>query len=218
MYRSIWLSLGIVSLLWTCVGLMGCNRDECRDVDCGEFGTCSSPGEEAVCFCETGYEKDEAELCNVKSTTKYLGTWLVDETVTAVRDGAIETFGCSYQVDIQESGADIRRLTISNFPDLACFDTAPISCNLLVEGSAFTSRLSLRGVADGITYCDDQGADVNFSGFQISGLNQSDAGIDIFPDQDSMSLSYRLSYTLDADQDGTPENYRFDSQATFTRP
>ncbi len=205
-------------MLWACVAVSGCNQDKCKDVDCGDFGSCSSPGDEAICFCETGYEQDDAGLCNVKITTKYLGTWQVSEEVNAVRDGAVETFTCAYEIDIQEAGTDIRRLILSNFPDLSCFGTDPIACNLLMEASAFSSQITLRGLSNGITYCDDQGAAVDFSGFQISGINTTSTSASLSGDGRSMSLSYRLAYTLDEDQDGRPESYRFDSEATFTRP
>jgi hypothetical protein len=205
-------------LLWALVGLSGCNRDGCRDKDCGDFGSCTEVGDEGVCVCETGYEQDEEDRCSIKSTTKYLGTWQVNEMVMAVRNGAVDTFSCSYQVEIQESDADVRRVRLTNFPDLSCFDTAPISCQLLVEGSAFTSLLNLRGISNGISYCDDQGMAVSFSGFQISGLDDPVAQAEISAEGDTMTLGYRLAYTLDQDQNGTRENYRFDSEATFTRP
>jgi hypothetical protein len=211
--------LSVFASLWLCLSLVmgGCAGDPCKNADCGDFGNCSEVSDEAVCFCVTGYEQDDEDRCTVKSTAKFLGRWRVDETNTANRAGLVETITCSYEVEIIESDADVRRVILSNFPNISCLDTSPISCNLQVEGSASIARLTLRGAPNGITYCDDQGAAVNFSGFQVSNSNGGEAITAISADGRSMTFAYRLAYQLDANQDGRQENYLFDCNATFTK-
>jgi hypothetical protein len=46
-----------------------CDNDPCKDVVCGTQGVC----QEGLCICNTGYEKDSANLCNTAIRAKYLG-------------------------------------------------------------------------------------------------------------------------------------------------
>ncbi len=40
--------------------LSGCNKNPCKDIDCGPYGTC----EKGVCICEEGYMQDADGACN----------------------------------------------------------------------------------------------------------------------------------------------------------
>lgn len=217
MHRLIWLKIIPLALLGLTLVGVGCTNP-CNNADCGDFGNCSEVSDEAVCICQTGYDRDAEGRCNVRNTSKYQGQWQVEDTCTANRAGQVETLTCEYTVTIDTiGGGDVRRMTVTNFPDLTCFDTSPIDCELLVEATAFREALVLRGVASGITYCDDQGVGVGFSGFQLSDGASGPAEAALSDDGNQMTLSYRLSYQLDADQDGVLENYVFDCESTLTR-
>ncbi|MCB9192604.1 MAG: hypothetical protein H6602_13155 [Flavobacteriales bacterium] len=50
------------------IGMVSCDTDACKDVDCGANGTCL----EGDCVCETGYE---GATCDTEERTKFIGSW-----------------------------------------------------------------------------------------------------------------------------------------------
>jgi hypothetical protein len=65
-----------------------CNTDPCKDVVCGDFGTCN----EGTCACETGYEQNLDGLCNTEIRAKFKGTWNVLDACNTSGSGS---FICS---------------------------------------------------------------------------------------------------------------------------
>ena len=71
--KNLFKSLAFVALAATT--FTACNEDACKDVVCGDFGTCN----EGVCLCETYYEKDADGLCSVLERAKFLGSFVYSE-------------------------------------------------------------------------------------------------------------------------------------------
>jgi hypothetical protein len=81
-----------------------CETDPCKDVVCGDHGTCL----EGVCNCENGYEKDSAGLCNTEIRAKFVGSWTVS-------DNCSQSGTASYTVSVTASTANILEVKITNF-------------------------------------------------------------------------------------------------------
>lgn len=61
-------NLFYLALLFSAFIVISCDQDPCKDVVCGDEGTCL----EGVCDCNTGWEKDSAGLCNVAWADKFV--------------------------------------------------------------------------------------------------------------------------------------------------
>lgn len=57
-------------LLLCTIFAMSCNTDPCKDVVCGDEGTCV----DGTCDCNFGYEKDADNLCNTPWAMKFVGS------------------------------------------------------------------------------------------------------------------------------------------------
>lgn len=80
-----------------------CTPDPCKDVVCGDHGTC----EEGLCICETGYEQNTDGLCNTEVRAKFLGTWTVSEDCT-------QSAPSSYTTSVTISSGAILEVKITN--------------------------------------------------------------------------------------------------------
>lgn len=59
-----------------------CNDDPCKDVDCGDFGTCF----EGDCNCLTGYE---GTMCDIEWSAKFVGSFIGQDACTSGNYGPI---------------------------------------------------------------------------------------------------------------------------------
>ncbi len=75
--------------------------DPCKDILCGDQGSCF----EGVCFCNTGYETGPTGQCDTESRLKFYGTYTVAQTCTP---------NSTYTSTIA-AGADVTKIIISNF-------------------------------------------------------------------------------------------------------
>ncbi|MEZ4921042.1 MAG: hypothetical protein R2792_18215 [Saprospiraceae bacterium] len=80
------------------------DSDPCKDVECGDNGTCF----EGECICDVGYETDANGMCTVRTVDKFTGTFTVDEDCSA---SPAET----YVATIQETGlSSVRIINVWN--------------------------------------------------------------------------------------------------------
>lgn len=110
-----------------------CNTDPCKDVLCGDHGSCT----EGVCNCETGYEKDADGLCNVESRAKFIGSFNADELC--------DTSTYNYIVNVSNNSTSITKFNIT---DLYLTGTSMV-CDVDATGLAFT--ISNQTIATGLT-------------------------------------------------------------------
>lgn len=83
------------------IGMVSCDTDACKDVDCGDNGTCL----EGDCICDTGYEGTN---CQTLVRAAYIGSFNVQETCSQSTD--------TYAVTVSAGGSDLA-VTISNLYD-----------------------------------------------------------------------------------------------------
>lgn len=186
-----------ILLLLTFGWYEGCNRVNCNNVDCGEFGECVELTETTACRCESGYEKDEDELCNVKSSGRYIGSWAATEVRFNNNTFTQESF--SYDVEISE---DTSRASIIKFSNLGNLDNSTCSFSDPIEVLASISIQNISIV--GATYCPDG----QFSGYRLSTLVGTDS---ISDSGNRIQMNFRLAFSdSQGDQD-------FDCDVTLER-
>ena len=117
-----------------------CNSDPCKDVVCGDHGTCT----EGVCDCETGYEKDTADLCNTLMRAKFVGSFQAAESC--------DTLNYNYPVAIAANGTSITKFNIA---DLYLTGTTMICDVNTVNGTEFT--IPSQTISTGLT-CSGSGS------------------------------------------------------------
>ena len=141
-----------------------CDTDPCKDVVCGDHGTCN----EGLCTCETGYEKDSANLCNTMIRAKYLGanmgaaTWSVQESFT---QGGQTTTGNFTMVFTAASA--ITDVSIANFGDggqsivmeVTGSNTLQVKSGQVVAGFTVSGTGTLSGNTQTINYAGTNAAD-----------------------------------------------------------
>ena len=133
---------GLAIMAATSFTIVSCNDDPCKDVKCGDNGTCF----DGACECNQGYEGTN---CDVEWKTKYLGNYNTAET--CVGSTAIGNFSNTIT-----QGADAFTLSISNFGDSGAFGTATISTAGTVTIASQTITISGNAITvtgDG-TYAD----------------------------------------------------------------
>ena len=70
--------LGVAAI--ATIGMVSCDTDACKDVECGVNGTCL----EGDCVCDAGYE---GVSCETESRVKFNGTYLASGTITCPESG-----------------------------------------------------------------------------------------------------------------------------------
>lgn len=188
----------IQALLLLAFGLnQGCNKASCNNVDCGEFGDCVELTESTLCRCQTGYEKDDDELCNIKSSGRYLGNWSATELRFDNDKFTQETL--SYDVSISEDANEASRIRFSNLGNL---DNSFCNFSEPIEVLATVSVQNISVV--NATYCPGG----QFSGYNVSSIVGTDT---ISGSGDRIQMNFRLTYT---DKQGKKD---FDCDVTLER-
>ena len=94
-------------------------KDECKDVNCANGGTCDA----GVCSCPSGYE---GELCETETRAKIIGDYEVNETCQT-------TGAATYTVEIKASSSDITKVLITPFGGYA-----GVTATCTLNGSSLT--------------------------------------------------------------------------------
>lgn len=110
--------LGVAAI--ATIGMVSCDTDACKDVDCGVNGTCL----EGDCICDDGYEGTN---CETESRIKFQGTYLASGTITCPVSGNGTLTDESFTVS-SSSLAD----------DKVTIDIAGLILNATVSGSDLT--------------------------------------------------------------------------------
>lgn len=90
-----------------------CDKDDCKDVVCGDYGQCI----DGSCLCNEGYEQGSDGLCSVEVRQKFLGSFTGTESCSSSPTG-------TYTITVIR-GTGIRDIQISNFWNL--FDNAVLA-------------------------------------------------------------------------------------------
>ena len=92
-------NLFYLALLLSAFIVISCNQDPCKDVVCGDEGTCL----EGTCDCNTGWEKDSAGLCNTAWADKFVGTNVASEDVCTA--GSVNAGTFTYNTTVTKTNA-----------------------------------------------------------------------------------------------------------------
>jgi len=119
MKRRILQILGVAAI--ATIGMVSCDTDPCKDVDCGLYGECV----DGDCECDLGYE---GVACATESRADFIGSYLINEESCDVVNKA---------ASIAASSTGANKIAISNFGDFACGGT-PIVVIATVLGNDVT--------------------------------------------------------------------------------
>lgn len=130
------------------MALMSCNNDRpCRnDDECGTYGTCLELSADNICRCQSGYETDSMDLCEVRSFDKFEGNWAATET--RVNNETFTSEELSYNVTIYGDTSTLTRVFLRGLGD---FDNTPCDFTDPLEVIATISTSTIRLVS--ATYC-----------------------------------------------------------------
>jgi hypothetical protein len=201
--------------------LSSCATEPCADVDCGTFGDCFTVGEEGVCLCTTGYEQNEAGLCEIRSADKFTGTYDVTEVCS-------DNFGpgtteYTYETTVGASDTAVTVIFFDNLGDLVLVGDDGNGnevelCRPEVFAIVAEDAFSIQGFEDGVTYCADQGQDVMFSGYKFVPVDgNTPLGGTISEDETTINLAFRVEFSADFDGDGTAEDFFFSCTSVLTK-
>ena len=109
--------LGVAAI--ATIGMVSCDTDACKDVDCGLYGTCV----DGDCECDAGYE---GASCATASREKFIGSYNVSESCTSGN--------FTYAISITTSSTGAANVIITNFGGF----TTPINVNGTVSGTSLT--------------------------------------------------------------------------------
>ena len=93
-------SVFVFAIMWT-----SCDVDPCKDVVCGDEGVCN----EGICVCNLGYEKDSAGLCNVMWSSKFVGTYNIQDSCYGISGNQ------TYLYQSVATQVDAQTIAVSNF-------------------------------------------------------------------------------------------------------
>ena len=131
-------------------------KDECKDVNCANGGTCDA----GVCSCPSGYE---GELCETETRAKIIGTYQVNETCDS-------TGAANYNVTITAASSDVTKVLISPFGG---YTGATATCTLngstLTLNSVSGSNLSFSNLSGTVSA---NGGTISNVTYTVSGTNQ----------------------------------------------
>jgi len=103
------------------IGMVSCDTDLCKDVDCGLNGTCV----DGDCVCDAGYE---GVNCDTESRADFIGSYLANEADCNLVDHASS---------IAESSTGDDKIAIIGFGGFAC-GGSPIQVIATVSGDDVT--------------------------------------------------------------------------------
>lgn len=133
--------LGVAAI--ATIGMTSCEVDACKDVECGDNGTCV----DGDCQCDTGYEGTD---CDTEERAKFIGTYNVTEACTSGN--------YTYSITTATSASGITTIIISNFGDYGVNVTATVNgsnltiANQTVGGGTFSGTGQISGNILTITY------------------------------------------------------------------
>ncbi|MCI4670572.1 MAG: hypothetical protein MRZ79_20725 [Bacteroidia bacterium] len=187
----------ILAIGLSMIGLQSCNNPNCDNVDCGEFGTCVELTETTACRCDAGYEKDDDELCTLKSSDRFVGNWSVTELRFDNNNFTQDTL--NYDVVISDDDNQANQIRFSNLGNLdnsTCGFSEPIEllATISVQTISFVSA----------TYCPAAG----FTGYNIQTLGGRDT---ISDSGDRIQLDFLLSFS------NSQGDQNFDCNVTLER-
>ncbi|MEM7659144.1 MAG: hypothetical protein AAF399_23690 [Bacteroidota bacterium] len=178
--------------------------DPCDKLDCGAFGNCIEGDDDPICVCENGYEKDSADLCEVRATTKFVGTWEVE--AVCVEQNTFRRDTSRYSVTIFEEAESIsifqiRMDGLGNLPECPSggfIDPVPLSVSF--------ARVQIQP----LTFCPDP--ENNFSGYEFA---TSTGSLDVLTDE--FELTYRVKWTSEDPTSGELVTQDWLCEALLTR-
>lgn len=158
----------------------------CDKTDCGTYGNCREVDDEAVCTCDVGWERDGNDLCETRSTDKFVGTWEVSASCTDQISFARESLNYTITVTAEDPEVDVRKIYIQGLGKLPnCPDGSSVS--------QVSANISINSISiESLTYCADQSK--QFSGFQFSNTTGF-----ISTDQTEIEMEYRVAWTQEND-------------------
>lgn len=126
-----------------------CETDACKDVDCGEYGTCV----DGDCVCDTGYE---GVNCDTQERTKFVAGYSVSESCTSGN--------YTYSVTVTTSTTGVDKIIVTNFGDygidvVGTVDGSSVTfANQTLSGLTLSGSGQLSGNILTITYTISQGS------------------------------------------------------------
>lgn len=168
-------------LMVGCLLTFACS-DPCDKLDCGAFGECLDGGDEPVCACDNGYEKDDAGLCELRATSKFVGTWQGE--ATCVDQNSFRRDTLNYSISITEEPESVSLFQI-RIVGLGGLPNCPSGSS--IDPILATVSFSNLGIQPR-TFCPD--ASSEFSGYEFSAttgnLNSS---------TNLLRINYRVRWT-----------------------
>ena len=142
------LFFGLVA--FAALSLSSC-KDECKDVECANGGTC----EEGICSCPAGYEGD---LCETLANAKFVGSFKYNESCGG---STVTDFPCSFSA----SSSSPSGIVITGFAGFGC-NGASFIVNGTVVGSDIT--IPQQSLCSGQVTIESGSGTLNASGNSIS--------------------------------------------------
>jgi hypothetical protein len=133
--------LGVVAV--SIISFSACETDACKDVNCGDNGTCV----DGDCVCDSGYE---GVNCQTEERAKFIGSYSVTEACTSGN--------YSYSMTITTSSTGVDKIVAQNFGDysvdlIGTVDGSSVSfANQTVGGGTFSATGQISGSILTISY------------------------------------------------------------------
>ncbi len=140
--------LGVAAV--TTVGMVACDTDACKDVECGANGVCV----EGVCVCDDGYEGTN---CDTEERADFIGNYLANETACGL---------VNYNASIATSNTGVTKIAITGFGGWECNGT-PIVVIATVNGDDLTVDANQPFCSNALTIDSGTGS-INASGTTVT--------------------------------------------------